>query len=250
MSIVNGQRVQAETDNAAFLSKQNGGTTTGIIDLNHASSGSRVTNAQQQINTNKTNIATNTSNIATNAANILQNEIDIAAIDSDLTIHKNLNTNTHGITDGQFLSTTQQQLIQNKDIDGGFAANTRRITLPQAPKATLDGLTRKAATLLYANDDKRVYFDDGTDLRPVGIGGIIICSLYNPVSTTLPTGVSAIVDGVSVVNGDLVLFSNLSSGNNRVYEVSGVGSSLVWTAKTVFQNGLAVSNGEVVIFTI
>jgi len=53
----------------------------------------------------------------------------------------------------------------------------------------------------------------------------------------LPTGTSATIDGVVVVNGDRVLFTNLSSNNNRVYVVSGVGTALLWTLETDGKNG-------------
>lgn len=75
----------------------------------------------------------------------------------------------------------------------------------------------------------------------------VLADLYDPLSTTLPTGVSAIVDGISVVDGDEVLFSNLSSNNNRIYKVSGVGISLVWTAQRPFRNNsFTPTDGEIV----
>ena len=71
-----------------------------------------------------------------------------------------------------------------------------------------------------------------------GSGGQITkVSLYDNTSTTLPTGTSYTGDGVVIANGQTVLFSNLGSGNNEVYMVSGVGTSLVWTAQHVFTNG-------------
>lgn len=63
-----------------------------------------------------------------------------------------------------------QQTLTNKDIDGGIASNTRRLTLPQDTKANLLLLTRKEGTLLYANDEDLVYYDDGINLIPVGSG--------------------------------------------------------------------------------
>lgn len=92
---------------------------------------------------------------------------------------------------------------------------------------------------------------NGKSARPGeggGTGGITKVTLYDPVSTTLPTGVSATIDGVSVVNDDLVLFSNLSSGNNEVYQVSGVGVALAWDPQTVFETGLTPAVGDMVIF--
>jgi hypothetical protein len=71
-----------------------------------------------------------------------------------------------------------------------------------------------------------------------GAGGTIVRSnFYDNVTTTLPTGTSYTADGVAIANGQSVLFSNLSSGNNEVYVVSGVGTSLSWSAQHVFTNG-------------
>ena len=67
----------------------------------------------------------------------------------------------------------------------------------------------------------------------------IKASYYNPVSTTLPTGTTVTTDGVVNVNGDTVLFSNLASGNNQIYTLSGVGTALTWTPLTPFTGGSA-----------
>jgi hypothetical protein len=50
MSIVAGQPVKASTDNAAFISKINGGDTVGIIGLKNSGSGGDIVNLQQYIN--------------------------------------------------------------------------------------------------------------------------------------------------------------------------------------------------------
>lgn len=70
-----------------------------------------------------------------------------------------------------FLGHDTSQVVTNKDIDGGTASNTSRLTLPKASKATLDGLTRKEGTLWYASDLDKVYKDDGSTLTEVGSGG-------------------------------------------------------------------------------
>lgn len=62
------------------------------------------------------------------------------------------------------------QVFTNKDIDGGTASNTSRVTIPKDTKANLDILTRKQATLLYATDQNKFYGDDGTQLKGVGSG--------------------------------------------------------------------------------
>lgn len=61
-------------------------------------------------------------------------------------------------------------VLTNKDFDGGTASNTSRITVPKAAKATLDALTRKEGTLVYASDLDTLYADNGTTLSPVGAG--------------------------------------------------------------------------------
>lgn len=76
--------------------------------------------------------------------------------------------------------------------------------------------------------------------------GLIKARLYDPSSSTLPTGTSATIDDVTIANGDRVLFSNLSSNNNRIYEVSGVGVSLVWTAVKDFNDSEDPSAGDLV----
>ncbi len=66
------------------------------------------------------------------------------------------------------LAGTEQ--LTNKDIDGATASNTSRITIPKASKSTLDALTRKQATVVYASDQNALYVDNGTTLLPVGSG--------------------------------------------------------------------------------
>jgi hypothetical protein len=69
------------------------------------------------------------------------------------------------------VGTDAAQVITAKDIDGGTASNTSRITIPKAAKATLDALTRKEATLVFASDEDKLYVDNGTTLSAVGSGG-------------------------------------------------------------------------------
>jgi len=91
--------------------------------------------------------------------------------------------------------------------------------------------------------------DEGQRVRLGASGsgsGIAKATFYDPVSTSLPTGASVTVDGVAGQNGDTVLFGNLSSGNNRVYELSGVGSSISWTAVRAFNNDFDPDDGDAV----
>jgi hypothetical protein len=83
-----------------------------------------------------------------------------------------------------------------------------------------------------------------------GIGaGAFRVDLYDPLSTSLPTGAAATFDSVAISNGQLVLFSNLASGNNQVYRATGVGSSIVWTPIIAFSAGLTPALGDQVLIT-
>ena len=64
------------------------------------------------------------------------------------------------------------------------------------------------------------------------------------VSEILPTGISAIVDGNAVVDDDTVLF--VKSGIEGIYQVSGVGTAIVWTALNLFNGLVTPLNGSLV----
>lgn len=60
--------------------------------------------------------------------------------------------------------------LTNKDIDGGTASNSNRVTLPKASTSTLNGLTRKQGTIAYDTDRAKAVIDNGSALIPVGSG--------------------------------------------------------------------------------
>lgn len=62
------------------------------------------------------------------------------------------------------VTTDGVQALTLKDIDGGTASNTSRITLPKDTTANLTALTRKEGTLVYSTDDTAPYYDDGSNL--------------------------------------------------------------------------------------
>lgn len=62
------------------------------------------------------------------------------------------------------------QVITAKDIDGGTASNTSRITVPKAATATLTALTRKQGTIVYDTTLNQIFSDDGSNLNPIGSG--------------------------------------------------------------------------------
>lgn len=101
---------------------------------------------------------------------------------------------------GSPVGTTDVQALTAKDYDGGTASNTSRLTVPKAAKATLDALTRKEATLLYASDEDKLYVDDGSVLTQVGSGTGAGEKNYitNPSAATTITGWTASTANVTV----------------------------------------------------
>jgi hypothetical protein len=92
---------------------------------------------------------------------------------------------------------------------------------------------------LYSPFNKQLY-TEGQSFRigQAGSGkGIFKVDFLDPVSTTLPTGATVTIDGISGVDGDLVLFTNLTLNNNKVYKLGGVGVAITWTAQKIFDNG-------------
>lgn len=79
--------------------------------------------------------------------------------------------------------------------------------------------------------------------------GAIRIDYFDPISTSLPSGSSVTIDNVAGVNGDLVLYGNLGSGNNLIYELGGVGSSITWTPQYSFTTGQTPLVGEQVMVT-
>lgn len=61
--------------------------------------------------------------------------------------------------------------LQNKDFQGGVAANNRRFTCPGDTFTNISALTRKAGTLLYATDKQTLFLDTGAALAAIGGGG-------------------------------------------------------------------------------
>lgn len=95
------------------------------------------------------------------------------------------------------------QVITNKDIDGGTAANNRRITLPGDTKTNLDSLTRKAGTVVYGTDTQKAYLDNGSILKAIGSGsGSGVNYILNPDAEVDTTGWATYADAAAVVPVD------------------------------------------------
>lgn len=67
-------------------------------------------------------------------------------------------------SEAEVATVSHLQVITNKDIDGGTAANDHRITLPKNTTTNLNALTRKEGTLVYDTTTGQVKFDTGATL--------------------------------------------------------------------------------------
>jgi uncharacterized delta-60 repeat protein len=83
------------------------------------------------------------------------------------------------------------QVITNKDVDGGTASNSNRITLPKNTTVNLNALTRKQGTVMYDTTVNKVLYDDGSTLHELGSGGggdaPVNFSVLNNQATPVPT---------------------------------------------------------------
>jgi hypothetical protein len=127
--------------------------------------------------------------------------------------------------------TTGKVSANEVEIDESFIL-TELVSAPSTPVAGLKKLYAKTDDLLYM-------LNSAGEEVPVGSGaGEVKATFIDPVTTVLPTGTTVTIDGVIGVDGDTVLYTNLVSNNNRIYELSGVGVSLVWTPLKKFNNDL------------
>lgn len=165
--------------------------------------------------------------------------------DGSLAAHQIITTGIHGVT-GDILGTSDAQVITNKDIDGGTASNTRRITIPKDTKSNLDALTRKEGTIVYATDTQKAYTDNGSVLVPVGSGsgsgGSFKNYITNPDAETDASGWSTYADaaGTKPVDG--------TGGSPNITWTRNTSSPIAGTADFLFTKDAANRQGEGVSF--
>ena len=246
MSVSNGQIANQTTFNNAFLSRLVNTSAVGEILLNNTSnvnSGLQVTNLQEAIN----NIYQNSKLFV-----LLNNEGTVSWDGSQLSFSEDIviYSKDQGITNTILASQSPISIGANETV---FVTLSRYSSTNVTPFVSSTPTKGKDIFHLCTRVGTSLVFYDGTVLRTgktaiIGEGsggaGFVKVDLYNPISTAHPTGTSAIVDGVTLVNGHKILYTNLSSGNNRIYEVSGVGTSLVFTAVAEFPNGLDPEDGD------
>jgi hypothetical protein len=72
--------------------------------------------------------------------------------------------------ESEVITADDDQVIENKDLDGGTASETARITVPKNTTANLQTITRREGGIYYSTDEASYYGDDGSDLIPLGGG--------------------------------------------------------------------------------
>lgn len=154
MSVSNGQDVNAQVTNAAFVSKTTDSTVVSKITLSRGASGAEIPDTQQAIND------------LLNASSDVQAEID--AVETDLANHKSA-TSAHGVS-GAVVGTTDAQTLTNKTLTSPTIntplVNVQSLTEQGSTPSTPSAGVRK----IYAKADG-VYHLDSTGLeKKVGSG--------------------------------------------------------------------------------
>lgn len=133
-------------------------------------------------------------------------DIDFDTTNNKLNLH-------NGTVSSAVVTESGAAVLTNKDVDGGTASNSHRITIPKASQATITGLTRKEATLLYASDTSRLFYDDGSTLVEINAstgGGSV-----NSVALSLPAEFN--VTGSPVTSSGTLTGTYVSQTANKVF---------------------------------
>lgn len=141
-------------------------------------------------------------------------------------------------------------LLDMPELDSGEVAVVG-VDLPSAIRTKL-GITSETATEAYS----AALIDQGfgilagssypTAINRIGerTGTLLKADYIDLEATVLPSGVSATIDGASLVNGNRVLFANAAL--NGIYEIAGVGVAITWDKKDVFSGSDVPTNGDTV----
>lgn len=146
-----------------------------------------------------------------------------------------------------------------KDITGNVGANKTTVKRVVSGTSTIkiDGVAEDY--VLRTNHEAVTFVSDGTDWFLIKSGGGGSGAGATPVtfldasSTVLPSGTyntvsPIIIDGVTAVENDTILFTKLAAGNNKVYKITGItnnGDTITLQPEFIF-NGESPFNGAAV----
>lgn len=100
-----------------------------------------------------------------------------------------------------------------------------------------DPSSGSAGDFYYSTSTNTIRFNNGTQWLSVGAaGGVGQVQYIEKILTALPSAAPYTPDGIAVATGDIVLFTNLSSNNNRAYQATVSGGSVTWVVQSLGQN--------------
>lgn len=115
------------------------------------------------------------------------------------------------------------QTITNKDIDGGTASNSLRLTVPANTTTNLTALTRKAGTIAYDTTLNALVYDNGTQFNALGSSS----PPNDSVLSTIPNGYGSTDTAIrrfstNTTVGTAITLSSTST-NGNVYTINTTG---------------------------
>lgn len=162
-----------------------------------------------------------------------------AVIGYDSTTTSKFRIGESGSTE-EILTTNHTQDVTNKTFTD-YVTVEEQASTPSTPPTGDQRIYPKTDGEWYKLDDA------GVETKLGSGGGLVKTTYHDPISAALPTGTSVTIDGQAGVNGDRVLFTNLASGNNKIYELGGVGVSLTWTVTNDFNAGTPEDGDTVIV---
>jgi hypothetical protein len=131
------------------------------------------------------------------------------------------------------------------DRDNNVAVAAQVGTMPEMLNAFRIATRHGDHLILWDNtlvrDGKAVRIGEG------GEGGTVRVDLYDPVTTVLPTTAPQTIDGVTLATNMTVLFTNLATGNKRIYKAFISGPTITWVAQSSYSTGLDPVLGDDVL---
>ena len=106
----------------------------------------------------------------------------------------------------------------------------------------LNALGSAVKNMILADDDKLTKAIKKLETRPGAIDEVRVIDLVN---TSLPAGTAVTIDGVTLVNGNRVIF--IQAAIEGIYQLSGVGTALAWDKLPVFKGSETPTNGKLIV---
>lgn len=101
------------------------------------------------------------------------------------------------------LTTDQSQVVTNKDIDGGTASDTNRLTLHKDTRANLELLTRKQGNIFYDTTNTTIVIDTGAALTEVAGSSAFASGITTDTVDEFTPAAGVTVDGVLLKDSEV-----------------------------------------------